>query len=750
MFIRLTIEDGSVDSPNNNALSMLKSFFSINGRKRFGDADGEDVSDSDVSPRHPLPFLSTVANSVVSRCSNLASVTVVIVEQVVSSESLLEMVILRISIEELKNRFDLEVPDNLKQPSVYARNFLEFCSFQALCEATKGADYLGENYFRRLTFDMMLAWEAPCRGNEVMEPETATKINQEGEDEDGWSIFYSSSTRTAVEVDDKKTVGAESFVRIAPACAVIADEITVSNLFEVLTCSSGRRLHFLIYDKYLRSLEKVVKVVRSAAGSNNMSNLSLMEEEVIIDVDGIVPTQPVFQHIGLSAWPGRLSLTNRALYFESGVGLYDKAMRYDLATDMKQAIKPELTGPLGARIFDKAVMYKSSSMAEPVSFEFPEFKGSSRRDYWLDICLEILHAHKFIRRYNLIDCPQFEALARAILGILRYRAVREAFHVSPSNYKTILCYNLAESLPRGDAILETLSNYLILMNSTGSRRGFLGSPNARRQVPVSHFTLCRLGIIAYKEVDMGEVSSQAGNICVGEKHPLEAAVKMSRKDIGRAEAAQATVDRVKVEGIDANLAVMQELLFPLIELLNRIKLLASWKDPWKSVTFLMFTCYTIIKGWIMYVLPSVMVLLAVVMLWRRHSRKGSTLEALEVMAPPSKNAVEQLLTLQEAVSHVEALIQSGNIVLLKLRALLFAVVPQATDKAALGLVLMAAVIALVPFKQVMLLAFLEYFTRQMPLRKNSSDKLIRRVREWWSRIPAASVQLIKPDDKKRK
>lgn len=59
---------------------------------------------------------------------------------------------------------------------------------------------------------------------------------------------------------------------------------------------------------------------------------------------------------------GRLSLTNRALYFETGVGLYDKAMRYDLATDLKQAIKPELTGPLGARIFDKAVMYKSSSM----------------------------------------------------------------------------------------------------------------------------------------------------------------------------------------------------------------------------------------------------------------------------------------------------------------------------------------------------------------------------------------------------
>lgn len=37
----------------------------------------------------------------------------------------------------------------------------------------------------------------------------------------------------------------------------------------------------------------------------------------------------------------------------------DKPMRYDLTEDTKQVIKPELTGPLGARIFDKAIMYKS-------------------------------------------------------------------------------------------------------------------------------------------------------------------------------------------------------------------------------------------------------------------------------------------------------------------------------------------------------------------------------------------------------
>lgn len=139
--------------------------------------------------------------------------------------------------------------------------------------------------------------------------ETASRSNEEVEDEEGWSLFYSNSTNMAAQVisfplqshtgstrkyidiiclkssdfyieifitvgvvskdlpfyhclhslfqvDDNKTVGLEAFVRIAPACTVIADVITVHNLFDVLTLSSGHKLHFLIYDKYLRSLEK--------------------------------------------------------------------------------------------------------------------------------------------------------------------------------------------------------------------------------------------------------------------------------------------------------------------------------------------------------------------------------------------------------------------------------------------------------------------------------------------------------------
>lgn len=52
------------------------------------------------------------------------------------------------------------------------------------------------------------------------------------------------------------------------------------------------------------------------------------------------------------------------------------------------------------------------------------------------------------------------------------------------------------------------------------------------------------------------------------------------------------------------------------------------------------------------------------------------METFRVTPPPDRNAVDRLLALQEAITQVEALIQAGNITLLKIRALLFAVLPQ--------------------------------------------------------------------------
>ena len=75
-------------------------------------------------------------------------------------------------------------------------------------------------------------------------------------------------------------------------------------------------------------------------------------------------------------------------------------------------------------------------------------------------------------------------------------------------------------------------------------------------------------------------------------------------------------------------------------------------------------------------MPCILVFLAVLMLCRRQFGKSKPLEPFRITSPPNRNAVEQLLTLQEVITQVEALIQDGNIFLLKIRALLFAVLPQ--------------------------------------------------------------------------
>lgn len=108
-------------------------------------------------------------------------------------------------------------------------------------------------------------------------------------------------------------------------------------------------------------------------------------------------------------------------------------------------------------------------------------------------------------------------------------------------------------------ILETLSNRLVLLNASTSQRGSGGllSPKEGMKLPVSVLTLHRHGILGKGADDDGKAIYAAEDVCAGEINPLETVVKQSQQNMGRAQAAQATVEQVKVEGIDTNLAVMK-------------------------------------------------------------------------------------------------------------------------------------------------------------------------------------------------
>lgn len=72
-----------------------------------------------------------------------------------------------------------------------------------------------------------------------------------------WCTFENSLQISQV-VDHNKTVGSQAFGRIASACPAIADPITVHNLFDALSSSTNGKLHFIVYDKYIGSLDKYI------------------------------------------------------------------------------------------------------------------------------------------------------------------------------------------------------------------------------------------------------------------------------------------------------------------------------------------------------------------------------------------------------------------------------------------------------------------------------------------------------------
>ena len=63
---------------------------------------------------------------------------------------------------------------------------------------------------------------------------------------------------STLQMDEDVTVGVEAFSRIAPAVPIIANVVVTDNLFEVLTASTGGRLQFSVYEKYLSGLERLL------------------------------------------------------------------------------------------------------------------------------------------------------------------------------------------------------------------------------------------------------------------------------------------------------------------------------------------------------------------------------------------------------------------------------------------------------------------------------------------------------------
>ncbi|KAJ6340200.1 hypothetical protein OIU77_008039 [Salix suchowensis] len=128
------------------------------------------------------------------------------------------------------------------------------------------------------------------------------------------------------------------------------------------------------------------------------------------------------------------------------------------------------------------------------------------------------------------------------------------------------------------------------------------------------------------------------------------------------------------------------------------------------------------RGWVSYAFGLMIIFLAIFMVLTRFCNQGRPADKLK----------------------------DGNIVLLKFRALLLSIFPQASEKFVFALLCVALIVAFVPSKYITLLIFLETFTRYSPPRKASTERWTRRLREWWFSIPAAPVVLEREKEVKKK
>ncbi|KAJ7538678.1 hypothetical protein O6H91_11G058700 [Diphasiastrum complanatum] len=488
-----------------------------------------------------------------------------------------------------------------------------------------------------------------------------------------------------------------------------------------------------------------MKAMKRLAAPALVSSLNLDKEELVIDIDGITITQPVLQHVGISTWPGRLTLTDRGLYFEKvGAVSYDKPKKFDLSVDLKHVIKPDWTGPWGLRLFDKAILYKSDAMQEPISFEFPELRCHARRDYWLNIIREVALAHNFVRKFHLGGAHQTEVQAKAVLGIVRLCATRALVHLLPLRPELLLTFSLANQLPGGDLVLEALADRIC--------KGELGALVVRDEVDVKHQAAAGPVIASFsgsnKPLSGAFVSKEEGipigEVLVGNMNNLEKAILNSRIYSKKVEVAQTTIEGVKLDDLGKKLAAMKGLLEPLIACGLRLQGIAAWKDPYQTITFLLVSTYIIYRNWLGYVLPTMLALCVGYVLRSRHFRRASKLHEIVVPPPPKQSAIEQLSDLQRTFTQLEGSIQTANITLLKLYTLFINELPEATDQAIWIISGLAVGLAWIPFRIIFLVLFLDFFTRQHNLRRESTERFIQRLREWWHSIPVVPIRFAEP------
>ncbi|KAG8487119.1 hypothetical protein CXB51_020625 [Gossypium anomalum] len=633
-------------------------------------------------------------------------------------------------VEEFEAGWNPEVGD-------YSRKLMEFCSSKALINLCQNIEErLNNGSYSRFTYDMMLAWKNPS-GALLEKPQAENEdskisVNLPTEQDD-IPLFY--SDLMPLLVNDEPSVGEDAFVWLGSLVPLVADIVNGRFTFETLTAPTGNRLFFPAYDKFLKEIDNCMKHLQKQA---TPKGVELADDEYILHVEGTVTTQRVVRHIEGTSWPGRLTLTNHALYFEaSGVLTYDDALKIDLSRDIEHGVKPAATGPWGAPLFDKAIIYESPEFQEGVLLEFPEMTSSTRRNHWLALTKEVLLMHKFLSKLKAESPIQAREMhARTILSIIRLHAAREMLRICPPDPTKFLIFSLYDELPKGDYVLEQLAESLNKVNIAQP----CSAHSILRKMNFSEPTISEI-----EEKGVNEKRETIAGSEDDDKTSLESAINQTRKEEREVVNAKEAIEGLKDEGISENAFILMELLKPLKSGFVWFRETLSWERPRTTLVVIAIVTVIVYKEWVGKAISAGLLVLVAKMIHARQEKLKDKKKEITVCTAfePSASTRENIVSAQYMYMTICQIIHQANVTILKLHSVLVSRAPKHANVMMVGITGLAILLAVSPLKYLIISAVLHWMIMRSKLgkyMKNNQNE--RRVKEWWDSIPPTPVRIV--------
>ncbi|XP_022156958.1 uncharacterized protein LOC111023786 isoform X2 [Momordica charantia] len=642
----------------------------------------------------------------------------------------------------------------LAPESVYndARSLVEYCCFRFLSRDSSNIHpSLSEPTFQRLIFITMLAWENPYH-----EPASEEISFQ------------------------KMLVREEAFTRIAPAISGVADRSTVHNLFKALA-GDEQSISLSLWLKYVDELLKVHEGRKLYRVRDNRQ----FSGENILSI-GSSKKRPVLKWENNIAWPGKLTLTDKAVYFEA-VGIFGQKQkdvaRLDLTKDGVQVDKAKV-GPFGSVLFDSAVSVSSSSEMKTWVLEFVDLGGEMRRDVWYAFFSEVVAVHKFIREYGPEDNDESRfhvygahkgnerAMTNATNSIARLQALQFMRKLLDDPIK-LVPFSFLQNAPYGDVVCQTLAvniwggplvtNFLAednqvvqtarssdevyegghhVFDTDGSvyLRNWMKSPSWDTSTSISF----------WKNASVREGVILSKNLVVAGMSLVERAAETCKQRRQVAEKTQATIDSAMIKGIPSNIDLFKELILPVTMIAKGFNKLRRWEEPYLTVSFLAVAYTIIFRNLLSLVFPTTLMMVAAGMLTlkglKQQGRLGRSFGKVTIHDQPPSNTIQKIMAVKDAMRDVENFLQNVNVSLLKMRTIILAGQTQITTEVALVVLSSAIILLIVPFKYVISVLIFDLFTRELQFRQETVKRFMKFLRERWDSVPAAPVVVLPFDN----